>query len=180
MRAWRSRVIVWDWKHHDYDGLELVTCRSIAQLARALKAGELRVRYLPTYVDTPGEFERFLRAAWYVQQADPRDCLLVVEELSQVTRPTWAPAWWRRVVNLGRVWGLTVVGVAQRPAMVDKDFIGGSTYVRCGRLRYEEDARELARFLGVPFQQIQRLPDRAAYVSDGVGETRLEGAALRT
>lgn len=174
-------MIVWDWKHHDYgdrpgDALGLVACSSIGQLARALKGGALRVRYLPTYNDTPGEFEKFLRAAWYVQQADPRDCLLVVEELSQVTRPGWAPAWWRRVVNLGREWGLVVVGLAQRPAMVDKDFIGGSSYVRAGRLRYEDDARELGRFLGVHFREIQRLPDRAAYVSDGK-ETRLEGAA---
>jgi hypothetical protein len=168
IRAHRGRVIAWDWKHYDYAGLGLVTCASIPALCRALKNGAARLRFLPTYNNTELEFELFLRAAWAVQHADPSiDCLLLVDELQEVVRPGRAPLWWRRIVNLGRVWGFSVAALAARPALVDKDFIGGATYIRSGRLRYEDDARELANVLGVQWRLLQALPDRAAYVNDG-------------
>ncbi len=168
VREHHGRVLLWDWKqdHHN-----LPTARSLADFARrALTAPVLR--YVPDLdPDAPTverQFELFCRIAWAAQWHDPAtDCLFIVEELSEVTRPERAPPVWRRINVQGRVLGFIVVGTTQSPAFVDKSFTGNATLIRAGRLGELAHARVIAQRINVDPAELQRLPDRAAYVYDG-------------
>lgn len=176
IRAHRARCLVFDFKddHH-----QLPTVRGLADLARRVLA-EPVLRYVPSsYDDLERQFDLFCRIAWTVQAAQPDvDCLLVVEELAELTKPSSAPQWWRRINVQGRVYGFIVVGTTQRPQFVDKSFTSSATFIRCGRLGELPDARVIGQRIGVDPGELQRLPDRAAYVFDG-RNVRLEGAGKR-
>lgn len=169
--AHRGRALIWDWKD-DHFTIPAVSLGALAR--RALRERALRVR--PDF-DSPRtiaqQFDLFCRIAWAVQLTDPAtDCLCVVEELSEVTSASWAPPAWRRICVQGRAYGFSVIGTTQRPAFVDKSFTTNATRIRCGRLGDALDARVMSQRLGVPIVDLQRLPDRWAYVFDG-RETRL-------
>lgn len=85
------------------------------------------------------------------------ECALVVEELADVTRPSWAPDGWSIVCRKGRHRGLRVFGASQRPASVDKDFFGNATLVHCGRLNYEADLRTMGNVLCIAAAELQTL-----------------------
>lgn len=181
----RGRVIAWDWKGYDYPELRAV---SLQQLAREALHQRARLRYCPEMMPPPSfmpgrrdrgelwiahQFDLFCRIAWAAQVEDPHtDCLFIVEELSEVTTASWAPPAWRRINVQGRAYGFIVVGTTQRPAFVDKSFSTNATTIRCGRLGDALDAKVMSQRLGVPVVNLQRLPDRWAYVFDG-RETRL-------
>lgn len=172
----RHRVIVWDWKDDHYK-LPTVTLPELAR--RSLRDQVLRV--LPLRVDVDRQFALFCRIAWATQEADPRtDCYLVVEEASKVLRAGVRNAPWENIVEVGRVYGFTLLVTTQRPAYVDLGFRGAANFVRCGRLGEEEDARVMGRRLGVPYGDIQRLPDHAAYEFDGRKTVLVKPRALRT
>lgn len=163
---------MWDWKR-EYRELELAPTLS-AFARRALHTR--RLRYEPRYEDIEQQFEIFCEAAFTLQSWRPfTELLFVVEELQNVTRASWAPPAWARIVNEGRVYGFIVAGATTRPAYVDKTFVGNATYLRAGRLRYIEDAREVARGLQLRPELLLQLPDRAAHVYEN-GATRFEPA----
>lgn len=170
-RPRRSRALVWDPKDDHFE-LPTVTLPELARLALTSPV----LRYKPRLVDLDQQFNLFCRIAWAVQVEDPAtDCVLLIEEGQKVTRPGVAPAIlepWVNVVELGRVYGFTVVVTTQRPAYLDLGFRGAATFIRCGRLGEEADARAIGGRIGVPHREIQRLPDRWAYVFDG-RETQL-------
>ncbi len=74
---------------------------------------------------------------------------LVVEELRFVTTPSRAPLRWAEVTMTGRHRGLRVIGTSQRPASIDKDFLGNATLIHTGRLVYPEDIRAVAKAMQV-------------------------------
>ncbi len=49
----------------------------------------------------------------------------------------------------GRHRCLRVIGASQRPASIDKDFLGNCTTIHTGRLAYPEDVRAVAKAMGV-------------------------------
>jgi hypothetical protein len=73
--------------------------------------------------------------------------VLLAEELSDVTTPSYAPPAWRQITTQGRHKGLTVLGAAQRPALIDKTFLGNCTRIRCGALVYAADRTAMAAAL---------------------------------
>lgn len=81
----------------------------------------------------------------------------VAEELKFVTRPGYAPIRWSAVTMTGRHKGLRVIGASQRPASIDKDFLGNCTKIRTGRLAYPEDIRAVSKAMQVPEAQIAAL-----------------------
>jgi hypothetical protein len=85
------------------------------------------------------------------------DLTLVVEELKFVTKPGYAPIRWSAVTMTGRHKGLTVIGASQRPASIDKDFLGNCTCIRTGRLAYPEDVRSVSRAMQVSDTDIAAL-----------------------
>jgi hypothetical protein len=138
---------------------------------------ERRLRYCPDptwpanlkpAARVPWQFELFCSIVWAVQQADPAtECLVVVDELHEVTSASYAPPAWRRLVAQGRVFGLSVIAITPRPALVDMTVRTNATLVRCGRLLDPLDARTIGQQLGVPYRDLQLLADRSAYVFDG-------------
>lgn len=78
----------------------------------------------------------------------------VVDELSEFTTASEAPAEWRRLVKRGRKAGISVYAAAQRPAEIDKTIWSNASLVRTGRLNYVEDQRTIAAALGVPVDQV--------------------------
>lgn len=78
----------------------------------------------------------------------------VVEELRFVTTPSRAPARWALVTLTGRHKGLRIIGTSQRPASIDKDFLGNATIIRTGCLTYPEDVRAVAKAMQVPEAEI--------------------------
>jgi hypothetical protein len=74
---------------------------------------------------------------------------VLVEELSRVTMPSWSPPAWRNLSTAGRHQGLKLIGTSQRPASIDKDFLGNCTEIRCYRVNYDRDAKVMADALGL-------------------------------
>lgn len=118
----------------------------ITKLIEAVKSPAKAMVYVPRGSDAEvkKQFDQFCRIAWTMEGAT-----VLVEELSRVTMPSWSPPAWRNLSTAGRHKGLTLIGVAQRPANIDKDFLGNCTEVRCYRVNYDNDAKVMADSLGL-------------------------------
>lgn len=118
----------------------------ISDMVKAVKAGEKKLVYVPTGKDTDvkKQFDMFCRIAWELEGWG-----VLVEELSRVTMPSWAPPAWKNLSTAGRHQGLTIIGTSQRPAQIDKDFLGNCTEIRCYRVNYDADAKVMADALGL-------------------------------
>lgn len=129
--------------------------RSLPKMIEAWKAGQSAVYVPPNDPKAmPIAFSLFCRAAWCMKGA-----VVLVEELSRVTTPSYAPPAWRDLSTAGRHQGITLIGTCQRPAQVDKDFFGNATEIRCFRVNYENDARVMANVLREPWEAMLELPD---------------------
>lgn len=147
------RLIVWD-PLNEYSGFCKARTGDLAAVGRELKKDRFAVAFYPgadagKFAD---KFALFCRMVFAVG-----NCTVLVEELSDVTSPSYAPQPWARIVRQGRHAGLRVIACTQRPAKVDKDFLGSTTYVRCFTLRYPEDRRSMAAILGSPMSDVDAL-----------------------
>lgn len=127
---------------------------SIAALAKAIHGGHKRLVYVP-YGDAKAlktQFDRFCRIAWELE-----GWCVVVEELSNVTMPSWAPPAWKKISTAGRHRGLRVYGITQRPAHCDKDFFGNCSQLRCYALGYQTDAKAMADVMFVDPRELLKL-----------------------
>lgn len=159
-RSKPTRLLVWDPLNEYATYAKRET--TLAGLAKTLKARTFKVAYWPgadvrTYED---KFAVFCRAAFAAG-----DLTMLVEELADVTSPARAPMEWRRCTTQGRHRGLRIVAASQRPAQVDKQFLGGCTYIRCFTLRYPADRQAMAGAMDVPLQDVASL----ATVKDAKG-----------
>lgn len=84
-------------------------------------------------------------------------CTVVVEELRYVTQPSRSPDAWAALVMTGRKAGLEVIGTSQRPAHVDKDFLGNATEVHVGCLGYDEDVDTMRREMRLSRERTEEL-----------------------
>jgi hypothetical protein len=89
---------------------------------------------------------------------------MFVDELAEVTRASRAPPTWRRCVNVGREYAdgtkwLSIIGVSQRAAEVDKSFINNADVIHVGRMANLDDARMFGRMWGIDPAEIASLPD---------------------
>lgn len=150
-----ARLLLWD-SVHEHVGLgdPCLTARDLEQRSRAKR---FALRYLPrgrSPRELEREFEFFCMVAWRSVGA-----VVWVEELSTVTRPSYAGPSWRRLCTAGRHQRLTIIGTAQRPAQADKDFLGNCTYIRAtGGFRYARDEEVVAAVLRVPATELAELP----------------------
>jgi hypothetical protein len=161
-RAKVERLLIWDTKgefaREDY----AKPVHSIAEVARYLKAageaGRCRLAFQPSGDDNKRkrDFSRLCLLAFYW-----KNCWLIAEELAEVTLAGWAPEGWRKVTTQGRSEGVTIYGLSQSPAWVDKFFFGNCSSIRTGRLVEPEHGKKMALTLGdgVTLDEIQRLED---------------------
>lgn len=133
-----------------------VICQSLGDVIKALGSDRRRV-VLRTSTDPDiavRQFDMACRIAYTVG-----NITFVVEELKLFTKPNKAPHWWARLCLQGRHRGVRIIGTSQRPAHIDKDFLGNCTEVRvAGGFRYVEDARAAASAMpGVTYHELMRL-----------------------
>ncbi len=150
--------------------LKALICRTIPQLVAGIKAGKLSLVFVPSdnAKRMAGEFDLFCRVAWHSPRA-----VVLVEELSRVTSPSWAPQPWQNLSTAGRHQGLAVIATAQRPAQIDKDFLGNCTEVRAYRVNYDADARAVASIMRASPELFLELSDRH-YLHRWIRELRWE------
>jgi len=86
------------------------------------------------------------------------NCTVVVEELASVTQPGKAPQGWGDVIRLSGHAHLTVVGVTQRPAEIDKTIIGNASLIHYCPLARADDLKYMARELRLPAADLDNLP----------------------
>jgi DNA helicase HerA-like ATPase len=151
------RLIVFD-SMGEYIAEGLTVIRSARALLEAVKAKEFRVAFVPAAADK-ARADQFAFVCDLAFRA--KNLMLVVEELRFLTKPSWAPMEWARINSQGRHANLSVIGTSQRPASVDKDFVGNCTRVRSGRLAYDDDARAVAKVLRIPEGELLELPPLA-------------------
>lgn len=155
----RSRaIVVWSPLEETDDyaaviGGQRVT--SITALVDAIQAKKRRLVYVPPN-DAKAmktQFDRFCRIVWEL-----KGWAVVVEELSRVTSPSWAPPAWKNLSTAGRHRGLTIIAAAQRPAQVDKDFFGNCTEIRTYAVGYKVDAQAMADTMFLDYREVLALP----------------------
>lgn len=148
-----SRLLVWD-PLNEYGQFCKVKTADMAVLIRETKKGNFSVSYWPgpdagKFAD---RFAMFCRVAFAAG-----NCTVLIEELADVTSPSFAPQPWARLTRQGRHRGLRLIACTQRPAKVDKDFLGSTTYVRTFTLRYPDDRGAMANVMGVPKAEVDEL-----------------------
>ena len=129
-----------------------VVTGKISELVAHIKAGTKSIVYVPTGkdADVKKQFDLFCRCVWEIEGAH-----VLVEELSRVTMASWAPPAWKNLSTAGRHQGLTIIGTSQRPANIDKDFLGNCTEIRCYRVNYDADAKVMADSLGLQAEYVE-------------------------
>jgi hypothetical protein len=154
-----GRLGLWDVKReHKLAGL--VGTDNLAEYVRALRARTWRLAFYPSMMDAKRRAREF--EIWCAAMYRAKHCCAVVEELAFMTTPSRAPQAWRTLSLLGRDenpagGNVTVLATSQRPASIDKDFVGNATLIHCGRLPYFNDADTVARTLGVRADELQQL-----------------------
>lgn len=149
-----ARLLIWDPRNEYGKHARPVSSLSalVADVKKAGKGG-FRIRFVPAgSVDLAEAFGLVCRVAFAAQ-----NLVLVAEELSDVTRPSWAPPAWRRINTQGRHAGLHVIGAAQRPALIDKTFLANCTRVRVFQLGYDEDMKVMAKEVRAPMEALAAL-----------------------
>lgn len=158
-----SRLLVWD-PLGEYGQFVTATHGKLADTIKGMNRATFRLAYWPG--NDPAKFkDRF--AAFCEAAFSAGNCTVLVEELADVTSPSWAPGWWRYCTTKGRHRGLRLIAASQRPAQVDKDFLGGCTYIRCFTLRYKPDRAAMASSMDVSLAEIAALTT----VEDAKGTT---------
>lgn len=149
-----SRLLVWD-PRDEYGkvGRKITTLPALVAAFKDAGSGPIQVRYVPgSAMALAAAFALVCALAFEVG-----DLVFLAEELSDVTTASQAPAAWRRCITQGRHRKLHVLGAAQRPALIDKTFLGNCTYIRCFTLRYAEDRAAMAKALDVPLADVTAL-----------------------
>lgn len=147
-------LIVWDPRDEYGEFARRANAVQVLDAVAAIKRGQQpRVRYVH---DGKTKIEKAF--AWVCEAAfRAGGCVFLAEELSDVTTASLAPPQWKRILTQGRHVGLYVIGAAQRPALIDKTFLGQCTYVRCFNLRYSEDRKAMAKAMDVEEARISAL-----------------------
>jgi len=138
---------------HYAELLDAPSCGAIVNLVALLKGGARRVIYVPAFDRVPEQFGYFCRVVAELPRAR-----VLVEELSRVTFPSWAPPAWRNLSTAGAHSHLELIATAQAPSMIDKAFIGNCSELRAFRLLWEHDARRIGAVLRVPHAELMDLP----------------------
>lgn len=153
-----KRLLIWDTKGEfasEGYALAVDTLSEVVQsVAAAGKVGAFAISYRPRGDEKKikAQFDLFCELAFQAKKLS-----FVAEELADVTTASHACAGWRRVSSQGRTEGLTVYGLSQHPASIDKHFFGNASLVRSGRLNFDSHVKAVANVLGVPPDEIRAM-----------------------
>jgi Cdc6-like AAA superfamily ATPase len=149
-----KRLIIWDTKGEFSREGYATPVYTLAEAVKALQSKAFQVAYIPRgdAATMKKEFSLLCRAAFHAKALT-----LVAEELSDVTAPSQAPEGWRKCTSQGRSEGITVYGLSQQPASIDKHFFGNCSLVRTGRLNFGAHIKSMAECLGVDREDVRKL-----------------------
>lgn len=151
-----ARAFAWDpedqWAH--LPGWRRVTTRA-ALLAQAKQPGPRRVAYV-SGGDPRAEFEFFAGCA-YASGRHVAPCVVVAEELADVTTPSKAPPQWGVLLRRGLKRGITIYAISQRWSEADKTAMGNATDAVIFRQARNSDAEALGKAFGMSLLQINLL-----------------------
>ena len=158
----RKRTLIWSPKERidNYAALfsGSVICRTTLEVLDVVKAagkgGGFHVVFVPS-LDRARDERAFSTVCKIALEAG--NLTMICEELHSVTKPSHAPHGWALVNFMGRGLGLEVFGLSQRPASVDKAFMGSLSELWVGELPYPEDREVIAKTLGVSVAEIEAL-----------------------
>lgn len=175
------RLVIWDFK--DEYGEHAKLARTLGCVLKAMRAagaeGPLRLRYRPRCF-TDKAMRREFETLCSLVQAWGR-CTYLVEELSNVTMPSWAPPAWRMMASGGRHEHIHIIGVSQNPASIDKMFLSNCTLIHVGPLHEEAHRTAVEKSMDVQagsladlvkFQWIEKDRDTGAF---SAGVVRIKG-----
>lgn len=149
-----DRLIIWD-TNDEYDAAARAVA-TFGELLRAIAAPRFAVRYVPKArkdKDLRAEFEDFCTIAYAAAGAT-----IVVEELADVTAPSYAPPAWRKLNTRGRHHqGLTLYWCSQSPAFIDKASLGNATHLHVGYLGEPRHRQAAAAHMGCSAEHIDAL-----------------------
>lgn len=154
-----KRVIVWSPKetmdcYAQFWGGAVVV-RGIPALRSAILSTGKKTAHLVYVPWDFSDFENFARLAFIWGTISP--CVVVVEELADVTRPGKAPKGWGDLVRQGLGFGISIYAVTQRPSESDKTVLGNATFIRTHYLMRHEDRVSVSRHMGVKPEEIEKL-----------------------
>src|SRR3989338_361284 len=166
----RTRTLIWSPKESldnysaYYPGT--ISTRSVAEVLQVVKAagkGGFHVVFVPTLNQKKdmAAFDVFCKIALAAG-----NLTLVVEELHSVTQASNAPDGWRKINFMGRGFGVHVFGLSQRPASVDKAFMGSLSFIHVGRLPHPPDQKAVAEIIGIDRSEIAALSGYQAIQKD--------------
>lgn len=154
MKKSMKRVAIWDYKReYGPDYADIIT-ENLGQAVRAMARGTFRVAFRPSFNDKTRaqQFNVFCKAVWHA-----KNTFCLVEELAMVTTPQRAPEGWKQLTCTGRSEGITIVGLSQRPAQVDKDFFDNCTELHCGFLAGSNSRKTMAQEMDITEAEITAL-----------------------
>ena len=105
------------------------------------------------------QFAFVCRLAFELASRHGRPITFAADELQEVTKPNRAPPEWAAVVRRGRKFGISVYGIGQRPAEIDKTLFSNASRMHIGRLSFQDDQRTFGAALGVAPAEIAALDD---------------------
>ena len=152
-----KRVLVWDAKNEYGPSLGLKVIKTLEALLMALKAtkGAGRFAYVPSGFSKQ-EFDNFCRLAhtWNRQ----KEAIIVIEELAAVTNTGKASGYWGVLVNQSLGLGAKLFATVQRGQEVDKSVMNAASYLYVCQHNTDDDAKYMAKKLGVNITDIPRIP----------------------
>lgn len=148
-----QRFAAWD-PLSEYGAFCKVRTDDLTVVAREFKKQNFSVSYWPgsDLRKFAARFDIFCRLCYSAGDLD-----MLVEELAKVTTPSFAPMSWGRIMSEGRHRRLRIIGCTQRPARVDKDFLGAFTYLRVFTLSWPDDCQVMAKCLRAPLADVEAL-----------------------
>lgn len=168
-----ARLVIWD-TNDEYQAAARQV-HSGAELLAAIAAPSFAVRYVPK-----SRTDKALRAefeAWCLIVYAAAGATIVVEELADVTAPSYAPPAWRKLNTRGRHHqGLTLYWCSQSPAFIDKASLGNATHMHVGYLGEPRHRQAAAAHMGCRAEHIDELKQGEFIEYDKAKKLRTRGA----
>ncbi len=151
------RLLVWDCEGEYLEHARPATARDLGAVPSRYAAFALAYK-APATANRGACFNVFCHLALSVAE-DRGGCVVVCDELAEVTGTGKALDGWGALVRTGRKRGVQLIAASIRPAEIDKTFYSQCTYIRSGRLIFPNDSRRVAGVLGVDPVDLEGLED---------------------
>jgi hypothetical protein len=149
------RCLVYDPKggRKDYKNFHIITSPvSLIKTLKVVGAGPGRYRLIDQELKL---FDLFCLSALAWGKIKP--CVVIADELADVTSPGKAPPGWGRLVRTGLGFGIDLYAITNRPAESDKTALGNASLMTTFHLMRDQDRRLVAAEMNIDKRIIDEL-----------------------